>query len=143
MAQAAVKLYGYTGLRKSLMALSKDTAPVFREAHRSAADKVLDAARPKSPHRSGALASSLKSSSTKNRATVRVGSPSVPYGAPIHWGWPSRPNPEKGWRGGPIAANPWVWDAAVDLTEEILDDIALALTRAFAELGMEYPARGG
>lgn len=42
------------------------------------------------PHRSGALASTVRSSGTATQAIVRVGTSRVPYAGPIHYGWPAR-----------------------------------------------------
>lgn len=50
------------------------------------------------PVRTGALAASVKGTTTRYAAVITAGSRQVPYAAPIHWGWPRRH----------IAANPFV-----------------------------------
>ena len=60
------------------------------------------------PRRTGRLAASIKADA--NRWSSRLYSSAV-YAGPIHWGWATRPNPERGWRGGPIAPNPFLTDA--------------------------------
>ncbi|MDG4860140.1 hypothetical protein P8605_18620, partial [Streptomyces sp. T-3] len=62
--------------------------------------------------RSGRLVGTVRSSGTKTTAVVRAGRASVPYAGPVHWGWPTRPNRAKGWRGGPIAGFPFIALAA-------------------------------
>lgn len=69
----------------------------------AAAAAVLIAA--EAPKRSGRLAGSVRGSKSKRKISVRAGGARVPYAGPINWGWGSRPNPARGWRGGPIAAN--------------------------------------
>jgi phage gpG-like protein len=54
---------------------------------------------------SGRLAGSIKAKATNRGAVVSAGNARVRYAGPINYGWGSRPNKAKGWRGGPIAAN--------------------------------------
>lgn len=72
----------------------------LRAAHAKAAKIAEGAANP--PKRSGALASTVRSSGTKTAGVLRAGRASVPYAGPIHWGWPRRG----------ISANPFLSDAA-------------------------------
>jgi hypothetical protein len=83
----------------------------LKAAHKSAADLVAAAARPLVPRRTGTLAGTLRTSGTTRGGRVAAGRKSVPYAGPVHFGWPSRPNPAKGWRGGPIRPNPFIYDA--------------------------------
>lgn len=74
---------------------------------------------------SGKLAASIKAKGTLTGASITAGGPRVPYAAPIHWGWPSRPNKTKGHRGGPIAANRFLTRAAAqsqDAIANVLED---------------------
>lgn len=58
------------------------------------------------PRRSGRLARDVRGSKAKTKVSVLAGRKrGVPYAGPINWGWPGRPNRERGWRGGPIPAN--------------------------------------
>jgi hypothetical protein len=62
----------------------------LKAAHAEVARMVERSAAAAAPHRTGALARSLRSSGTKTEAVVRAGGAKVPYAAPIHWGWPKR-----------------------------------------------------
>jgi hypothetical protein len=54
------------------------------------ADKAAHLAASYAPKRTGRLATSVKGSRTKNRASVRAGSKRVPYAGAINYGWPRR-----------------------------------------------------
>lgn len=103
----AVEVEGLRTLRASLKAagLSVDD---LKDAHAQVAQLVVRAAAPNAPRRTGALAASTRGSGTQGAAVVRAGKSAVPYAGPIHWGWPSRH----------IAANPWLWNAAVNSREQ-------------------------
>jgi hypothetical protein len=96
-----VALVGGRNMRKTLKAAGadlKDLSP----AYRAASAIVVNVARPQTPHRTGALAKTVRGGGTQASATIRAGSKAVPYGPPIHWGWPTRG----------IAAQPWLSEAA-------------------------------
>lgn len=63
-------------------------------------DVVVAAARQRAPHRTGALAASIRVQSV-DATGVRMGS-TAPYAGVIHWGWPARA----------IRAQPFLSDAA-------------------------------
>ena len=86
----------------------------LKAAHAEAAAIAARASADLAPKRSGKLANTIRSSGTKTAAIVRAGLKAVPYAPAIHWGWPTRPNPGKGWRGGPIPANPFISRGAQD-----------------------------
>jgi hypothetical protein len=46
------------------------------------------AIRPLVPVRTGRLAASLRPNKAARRSTISVGRASLPYGPPVHWGWP-------------------------------------------------------
>ena len=93
----------------------------LRKVYRDAAQTVATAARPKVPQRSGKLAKTVKARSSTKRGWVTAGGAGVPYAGPIHFGWPSRPNAMKEWRGGPIAPNPFLYDALDERRGEVED----------------------
>ena len=129
----------FTRLLKSLGA---DAVNDIKQAHLEAAKIVESAARPKAPahgsvsvisgkpywgrpaQTSGTLRNSLRSAGTQRGGFVRAGKKSVPYAGPIHFGWPSRPNYDKGWLGGPISPNPFMYDALDERREEVADAFA-------------------
>lgn len=84
----------------------------LKDVNRRAAGTVYAFAAPRTPIRTGALAATGRFSGTATTGLVRFGYASVPYAAPIHWGWLTRPNHARGIVGGPILPNPWVSRAA-------------------------------
>jgi phage gpG-like protein len=97
--QARIRDLGDAELRKEL-----------RDANKSVAQAVVDAALPNVPVRSGRLRQSVKASATQTAAYGKAGSPArVPYAAAIHWG----AGPRLGTRGPHnIGGRPFLWDAA-------------------------------
>lgn len=75
----------------------------LKRAHARAAAVVSPLASSSAPRRSGALAGTVRTSGTKTAAIIRAGYSSVPYAAPIHWGWPRRN----------IRPNRFIWDSAL------------------------------
>jgi len=80
------------GLREAVRDLQKIGAEVddLKEVFTSIGAMVATDAVALAPKRSGALASSLKPTKTKNKAAVRGGGARVPYAGAINYGWPSR-----------------------------------------------------
>jgi hypothetical protein len=101
MAAPALSVEGGRQLRASLKRAGVDVQDL-KAAHKQVADQVRSDALPVAPRRTGRLAASLRSSGTQREALVRAGRKAVPYGGPIHWGWPSRH----------IAAQPFIYDTA-------------------------------
>lgn len=72
-------------------------------------------------YRAGDLKKTLRSGASSRAGVVRIGKKLVPYAGPIHYGWPSRPNQSKNWKGGPIPPNPFLHDALDERRQEVLD----------------------
>jgi hypothetical protein len=102
-----VTVDGLRTLRRTLKAAGVSLQDL-KDAHAAVAQLVVTAAAPNAPHRTGALAASVRGSGTQAAAIVRAGRAAVPYAGPIHWGWPSRH----------ITARPWLYEAAVDSQEQ-------------------------
>lgn len=126
-----VKVTGAKELRRSIRqiedaAAKKGMQGELKTAYRTAARVVEIAAKGEAPKRSGRLAGTIKAKGTTTGAAVTAGGTKrVPYAGPIHWGWPSRPNRPRGWRGGPISANKFMVRAAMDsrdVVKEVLED---------------------
>ena len=126
-----VKVTGAKELRKAIRQLEDAAAKKgmqadLKGAYRTAAWAVEVQAKMEVPRRSGRLAGSIKAKGTTTGASIVAGGlKSVPYAGPIHYGWPSRPNKSKGWRGGPIKANPFLTRAAagsIDIVRDVLAD---------------------
>lgn len=124
---------GAASLRRALKQFDGDLSDL-KAIHKQAADLVLTRAERDAPVRTGKLKASLRTGATRTSAIVRSAGRSVPYAAPVHWGWPTRPRPAKGWRGGPIKANPFVYDAAMDLHEQLEDNYLAAIERLMLKI---------
>src|SRR5699024_3301456 len=74
---------------------------------------VADAARPRVPVRTGALARSVRAGKAKTRAVVRAGSKKVPYAGVIQYGWP----------GHNIEAQPFLTDALAAERRQVFDTL--------------------
>lgn len=101
------------GLNERQAALTEVMAEIragMVEASKEVVDLVVPRIKEAAPRRSGRLGESTRGTAQPNTATIRVGDSSTPYAAPIVYGWPSRPNRQKRWRGGPIPPNPYPYD---------------------------------
>lgn len=125
-----VQVKGAKELRRALRQIEdaaerKGMQAELKSEYRTAARVVEIAARQEAPQRSGRLAGSIKAKGTTTGSAVTAGGlKAVPYAGPVHWGWPSRPNKARRWRGGPIAANRFMVRAAqasADQVAEILE----------------------
>lgn len=103
----ALEVEGLRTLRRTLKAAGVSLSDL-KDAHAQVANLVVRAASPAAPRRSGALAASTRGSGTQAAAIVRAGRSSVPYAGPVHWGWRVRH----------IAAQPWLYEAAVDSQDQ-------------------------
>lgn len=110
---AGVRIEGARQLRATLKRAGGDLQDL-RAANRRAATTVVPAAAALAPKRSGNLAASIRAGATTRAGIVRAGKKRVPYAGPVHWGWPSRPDPARGIRGGPIKPHPFLMRAAQD-----------------------------
>lgn len=99
--EPGVKVVGLNELVRTMKRAGLDITEL-KDAHHRAGEIVAQYAETIVPRRSGRLASSIRAAKQVRRARVQAGRASVPYAAPIHWGWPRRN----------IAANPFLSDAA-------------------------------
>jgi hypothetical protein len=99
--EVGVRVEGLATLTRTMRKAGEDLTDL-KDANARAAAIVVSAAAGMAPRRSGALAGSIRGTRAVGRARVQAGRASVPYAAPIHWGWPARH----------IAANPFLSDAA-------------------------------
>ena len=137
-----VRVVGLRQFQKQLTALGDDAVDELKRAHLEAAKIVEGEAKrivPRHgstsvisgtpywrtpPHASGNMANTIRSAGQRRGGYVRAGRKSVPYAGPVHFGWPSRPNPAKGWQGGPIRPNPFLYDALDKRREEVANAFA-------------------
>ena len=116
-----LELVGYRQLKKELRQLGDEAVASLKQTNKEAADLVADTARPDIPVRSGRLKGTLRTTGTMRGGVVRLGRKAVPYAGPVHFGWPNRPNQAKGWRGGPIAPNPFLYEAMDERVQDVMD----------------------
>lgn len=108
----AVRVEGLDELRRSLRRVKDaELDQEMKKIHLDLAREVLQLAEPKVPVRTGALKASLRAAGTVRDAIGRVGKASVPYAAPVHWGWAARG----------IKPRPFLTDAAEALERDIVD----------------------
>jgi len=124
-----IKVEGLNELRTSLRKLQDQTSKkelqqTLKGELRDAAEIVATAARHRAPYRTGRLRDTIRPKGALRGTKVLAGGiRKVRHAGPIHWGWPTRPNPAKGWRGGPIKANPFLWTALQARKGEILSNM--------------------
>ena len=95
-------------LRKQLRSLDRSLLKDMKQANKDAAEVVARQAKIEVPRRTGRLGKAIGVLASQTKGQVRVGSASVPYAGPIHFG-----NPRKKGRLGVIRPNPFVY-AALD-----------------------------
>ncbi len=110
----------------------------LKDANKAAAELVRDEARRIVPQRTGALKRSITAQASASSGRVKAGSAKrVPYGAPVHFGWPTRPNKGRRWRGGPIAPNPFLYEAQDARVDQVRAAFDSAVSRWVAQLNQE------
>lgn len=115
-----LQLVGYRELRRDIRKLGDEATAGLKQINKEAADIVATAANPLVPVRTGRMKGTLRTSGTTRGGVVRMGRKAVPYAGPVHFGWPSRPDRAKGWRGGPIEPNPFLYDAMDKRVPEVM-----------------------
>jgi hypothetical protein len=103
VSQALVQVDGVRELRASLKRAGDDLGDM-KDANAAVAGMVAGRASSLAPRVSGRLAASVRGNRAAASAVVKVGTASLPYAGPVHWGWPARH----------IAANPFAVNAAHD-----------------------------
>ena len=118
---ARYQVEGLFEVRKALKDLSEDATKEMKVTHRAAANIVANQAKFEVPVRSGRLRRSIRGASSVSGGQVKAGGARAPYAGPIHFGWPTRPDPSKRWRGGPISPQPFIYEAADRRIDEVVD----------------------
>ena len=105
-----VEAEGMRELRKKLRRMDNGMDNL-KGLHLDLAEIVADRAEALAPVRTGRLKQTIRAAGTQTAGRVRAGYKRIPYAGPVHFGWATRPNAAKGWRGGPIHPNPFLYDA--------------------------------
>lgn len=118
--ETGIRIEGLDALARSMRKAGVDIEEL-KSAHTRAGEIVAARAEQLAPRRSGKLAGSIRAMRQVKRARIVAGRASVPYAAPIHWGWPARG----------IEANPFISQAAqeteAEWTAAYLADVQTAL----------------
>lgn len=127
--RAAIRVDGVDELRRALRQVKdSELDDEMKKIHADLAREIVDRALPNVPVRTGKLKASVRSAGTVRDAIGRVGKASVPYAAPIHWGWPKRG----------IKGRPFLTDAAQavekDITERYDQQVDEMLDKALRRL---------
>lgn len=99
-----------------------------REVHLDAARPIYDQARRDVPVRSGRLRRSGRLAATGRGGRVVFGRQSVPWAGPVHFGHFNRP------QGGFIRPVPFLYDAADERADEVVDAYAAFVDRSISRL---------
>tara|TARA_R100001594_G_scaffold150381_1_gene211330 strand:+ start:2697 stop:3047 length:351 start_codon:yes stop_codon:yes gene_type:complete len=89
--------------------------------HQDLAEIVMDRALALAPYRTGRLKQTIRASGTQTAGRVRAGFKRRPYIPAVHFGWATRPDAAKGWRGGPIHPNPFLYDALDERHNQVFE----------------------
>lgn len=129
----AVELHGVKEARRAFKnAKDKESLDALKAAHKEAAELVVRRALPNVPVLTGALKSTVKALASSASGRAKAGTPQrVPYGPPIHWGWPRRN----------IERRPFLWDALQDVRGHIDDIFLEALEKNLDLVREEHRAR--
>jgi len=123
-----IRAEGARELRKALRRAGReDLRQAVKAAHIEIAEIVAEEAKRRAPvGKTGDLQKAIKGRGTLAEARVNYGKKTVPYAAPIHWGWPKRN----------IEPALYVSDAVEDKMPEvrkIFDSRMADITKAFNE----------
>lgn len=121
----SVRITGMDDLRRRLRN-TEHGIEQLKSTNRRAAEVAGHTAMAMAPIRTGNLAATEREGATQRAGVVRFGGAAVPYACPIHWGWLTRPDPAKEWRGGKILPNAFASKAA-QRTEPIWTQLYYAL----------------
>ncbi len=111
MAGQTVRVEGLKDLTRQLRKISTDLVVEVKSVNLAAAKLVADDAADRAPRRTGTLADTIRAAGQVNSAIVRAGTAKVPYAGPIHFGWNRHADASRHIKGGPIAPNPFMYDA--------------------------------
>lgn len=90
MAKPLVDVIGLKGIRRDMVRFGDESVPkAMIEAGVLVVEPIAARVRGRLPHRSGALAGTVRVSKVRTGASMRVGTAKVPYTGPVEFGaWP-------------------------------------------------------
>lgn len=126
--KSAIEVEGGPQLRRAFKKLG-DRMDDLKDVHESAAQIVASAARPLTPHRTGALADTIRTDRRAAGASVLAGRSRVPYAGVIHFGWP----------GHNIEPQPFLYEALDSRREEVAAQYEKAVAGLVRRFDREAP----
>lgn len=135
--RARIEIEGLRDARRAIRRVSDDSKTELRGAHQAVSEIVARQAKFEVPVRSGRLRASIRAGATTTRGQVKAGGYGVRYAGPIHFGWSSRPNSARGWRGGPIDPQPFIYEAADRRIRDVLDEYERQLGAIIRRHGLD------
>jgi hypothetical protein len=123
MPEPTIVIEGLSEFRAALRAAEEATPRELTAALKAAGLPIVQRAAYFAPKRTGQLAASYKASATGTRAQIVS---KVPYGAGAEWGTHGKWAGFKKYRGAPDSGDRgrFVWRALLELSDEVMDDIA-------------------
>lgn len=132
-AEGAVQVEGLNDLRKALKTTDAELATELRLVLKGAAEIVAVRARSLAPHRSGALAASIKAGTSGSSALVRS---NLPYANVIHWGGTTGPGHSRGHAGATTIKPSLFISHAIEQTDRaVVDEVQAGLDRLITRAG--------
>lgn len=140
MAQdAGFYVVGLKELRAAMAAAELDS-DLLRDANARVSEFVAGVSRFNAPvGDTGNLQATIRGSRQVGRAVVRAGSATVPYAGNRHYGWPGRPNPSRGWRGGPIQGDFFIINSAQQTEAMWLEDYVADVNAILDKIAASTP----
>jgi hypothetical protein len=141
MAQnAGYYVVGVKELRAAMEAAAV-SPDMLKNANQKVSEFVAGVARFNAPvGETGNLQASVRGSRQVGRAVVRAGSATVPYAGNRHYGWPGRPNPLRGWRGGPIKGDFFIINSAQQTEAMWLQDYVADINAILDKIAASTPS---
>lgn len=120
---AAVRVQGVSRLVRTMRAAEVDVDEL-KDVTAAAGVLAAAAIRPLVPVKTGRLVGSIRSNKAARRATVSAGRAALPYGPPVHWGWPAHNiEPHEFGPEGLQRAEPAITELYLEGIERILEKI--------------------
>lgn len=135
MARESIKIEGLKEFQKALKAMDADLPKQLRVALNSAAELVIDYAKPKVPRRSGAAAASLKVRSSQRAARIAAGGRKAPYYPWLDFG--GAVGPGKGVKRPFYTNGRYVYPGLAANREQITKQLEVALSELARGAGLE------
>lgn len=134
MVEAAIRVEGLKEFQANLRKLDSDLPKALRMAFNTAAEMVVDVAKPKVPTLTGKARRSVKARSTRTAARVQGGSKAVPYYPWLDFG--GRVGRNKSIRRPFIKNGRYIYDAYFTNRDEFAEVLEMALIDVARQAGV-------